>query len=169
MTDAGRVRALRELDDSRTRLTSVVAGLSPPQLAHKPDADRWSVAECLEHIIVVKRFLFDRLTELASQASSATVESEWAGRDDAFVEQVTGRTRHIVSAEAVRPTGRSPPEQLLPTFDAVRAKLRHFVASSTADLRARPVLHPALGKSTAISCSCSFPRTATATARRAKM
>jgi hypothetical protein len=49
MTDAERVRALRELDDSRTRLTSVVAGLLPPQLAHKPDADRWSVAECGEH------------------------------------------------------------------------------------------------------------------------
>ena len=49
-----RERALRYLAQSREMLIQAVDGLSPTQQSFRPAPDRWSVADCVEHVTVVE-------------------------------------------------------------------------------------------------------------------
>ena len=53
--------ALRQLAESRERLIQTVDGLSSEQLGFRPAEDRWSVADCVEHITVVESLVFNRV------------------------------------------------------------------------------------------------------------
>ena len=82
MTPGERERAINALDESRERLLATVRRLSPSQLAYKPAADRWSVAECVEHIILVENSILgcdpeDRTAarRFAADRSSRTMRS----------------------------------------------------------------------------------------------
>lgn len=41
-----------QIEDIRRRASELAAGLSPQQLLQRPDASRWSIAECLSHLNV---------------------------------------------------------------------------------------------------------------------
>jgi hypothetical protein len=146
MIVAERDFALDQLDRSRQRLLATVQGLSREQLQFRSASDRWSVAECVEHIIIVEQFLLAGLERLAQQADDPSTHSDWNGRDEAFLAQVVGRARQLQAVEAHQPTGRWQTERLLLEFETTRARVRTFVASTAADLRSRPVVHPSLGR-----------------------
>jgi DinB superfamily len=40
----------RDIDDIRRRTRELVAGLTPEQIAQRPDPAKWSIAECLAHL-----------------------------------------------------------------------------------------------------------------------
>jgi hypothetical protein len=49
---------LQALRDSRAELHAAVAGVSEEQARTKPAPDRWSVLDCVEHLVIVEgRFL----------------------------------------------------------------------------------------------------------------
>jgi hypothetical protein len=146
MTVAERDLALDQLDRSRQRLLETVQRLSREQLQFRSTPDRWSVAECVEHIIVVEQFLLVGLERLAQQVDDPATHSDWKGRDEAFLAQVVGRARQLQAVDAHQPRGRWQTERLLPEFETTRVRVRNFVASTAADLRNRPVVHPSLGR-----------------------
>ena len=55
MTSAERELALQNLAESRERLLRMANGLTREQLHYRPATERWSVAECLEHIVMPSR------------------------------------------------------------------------------------------------------------------
>jgi hypothetical protein len=146
MTPEERELVLTGLDDSRARLLAAVHGLSPAQLAHRPAADRWSVAECIEHIIVVETFVRDGLPGLVAQAPDASKRSAWEGQDVPLVDKVAGRANRRQAAEGARPSGRWPIETLAREFETARGRTRDLVAGLDGDLRSHVRLHPALGE-----------------------
>jgi hypothetical protein len=144
MTAADREFALKGLDESRERLLGIVRRLSREQLEYRPAPDRWSVAECVEHIILAETFVLGRLEGLAHQAPDSSKRSNWDGRDEPLVRKVAeGREDRVQAPEAFRPIGRWPIERLVPEFEAVRALSRNFAASTQVDLRSRFFRHPA--------------------------
>jgi len=144
MTPAEREYALKGLDESRERLLSALRGLSREQLEYRPSADRWSVAECAEHIIVVEQFVLEGLRNLVKQPPDSAKRSDWEGRDLLLVKTVAERTTRLQAPERICPNGRWPIEKLAPEFEAHRTRSREFVASLEEDLRSRTYLHPAL-------------------------
>jgi DinB superfamily len=146
MTPPEREFALKELDGSRERLLGAMRELSRQQLEYKTASERWSVAECLEHIIVVEKFLLEGLQSLAQQAPDPSKCSDWKGRDEAFTKRIAGRERRVQASEAVCPTGRWPIENLLPEFEAIRARVREFAVTSPGDLRSCFGMHPVMGQ-----------------------
>lgn len=42
---------LREIDANREEAVALASGLTPPQLWWRPEEDRWSVGECLDHLV----------------------------------------------------------------------------------------------------------------------
>ena len=50
MTSAEREKLLKNLEESRERLLRTAKDLSREELHYRPAEDRWTVAECLEHI-----------------------------------------------------------------------------------------------------------------------
>ncbi|MGA7856113.1 MAG: DinB family protein [Candidatus Acidiferrales bacterium] len=145
MTPAERELALQNLADSRERLLRMAHGLSREQLHFRPAPDRWSVAECLEHIVTVEARLLERIQTTLEKGPDSSRRSAFDGKDAVMVTGTIARELRFQAPEILVPTGRVPDEQLLPDFEAARQKSRDFAASTQADLRSHFFKHPALG------------------------
>src|SRR5258708_38351706 len=112
--------ALKHLHASRRRLLETVAGLSPEQRSFKPAEDCWSVADCIEHIIVVEHFVLDSVERILQSAPEPEKQAETVGKDQVIQERVPARNFRVKGPQAVMPTGRWPEfATLLEQFEAV--------------------------------------------------
>jgi uncharacterized damage-inducible protein DinB len=145
MTPAERELALQNLAESRERLLRVASGLSRDQLHFRPAPGRWTVAECLEHIVTVETRLIDRIHTTLEKGPDSSRRSALEGQDAALVALTIGRVQRFAAPEILVPTGRLPDEQLLPEFEAARQRSRDFAASTQADLRSHFFKHPIFG------------------------
>jgi uncharacterized damage-inducible protein DinB len=123
-----------------------MSGFSPAQLQYKPAPGRWSVAECLEHIIVVEGIILGNLEKNLQRAADSTSP---AMGDDDLVRRVAGRANRVKGPERLMPTGRWPHDKLLSEFEAVRERSAEFAASTQAELRQHTFPHPIIGP-----CDC---------------
>jgi uncharacterized damage-inducible protein DinB len=61
-------QARQYFDRSRGRVVEVTTGLSDAQWKFKPAPDRWSIAEILEHMVIVHERVIRRVREELPQA-----------------------------------------------------------------------------------------------------
>jgi hypothetical protein len=146
MTDAERAALVTELKASQQAVVDTVKALTPEQMTFKPGPDRWSVAECVEHIAATEPMLFGFIqgkvlkTPEASEADRAKV----AGKDTGVMEMVTNRTKKFQAPAEIRPNGRwSGRDELLKAFGDARAKTIDWVQTTKDDLRAHMLSGPA--------------------------
>jgi uncharacterized damage-inducible protein DinB len=142
MTPAEREHAVASLRDSRDRLVATVQRLSPSQLAYKPAPDRWSVAECLEHLIVVENSVFGLIQKAIEQPPE---RAKSGTGDDAIVAKGMDRTERVKGPEAMMPAARWPQSELLKEFESARKRTSDLAASTDADLRQLVVPHRRFG------------------------
>jgi uncharacterized damage-inducible protein DinB len=145
MTPAERELALRHLGESRERLLRMAQGLTRVQLHYCAAPGRWTVAECLEHIVMVEERIFGRIQKALEDGPNPTKRSALEGQDDALVAGAANRVGRLQAPEVLVPTGRWPDEQLLSEFEAARERTRDFAASTQADLRMHFFKHPIFG------------------------
>jgi hypothetical protein len=144
--------ALLQLHRSRARLLDTVRGLSPEQRSFKPAEDCWSVADCVEHIIVVEHFVLDSIGRVLQSASEPEKQAETAGKDELVQHRVPSRSIRVKGPEQVMPAGRWPEfETLLTQFEAARNRSIEFTAAAGDDLRNHVFPHPFLSRWIAIS------------------
>ncbi|MFZ3334076.1 MAG: DinB family protein [Candidatus Acidiferrales bacterium] len=145
MTSAERELALQNLAESRERLLRMSQNLTREQLHFRAAPDRWSVAECLEHIVTVEARLLERIQTTLEKAPDPARRSAFEGRDDALLARTVGRELRLQAPGPLVPNGRFPDEQLLPEFEAARQRSQEFATGTQADLRSRVFKHPAFG------------------------
>jgi hypothetical protein len=145
MTDAERTALVTELKASQQAVVDTVKGLSPEQMTFKPGPDRWSVAECVEHLAATEPMLFGFIegkvlkTAPASDADRAKV----AGKDTGVMEMVTNRTKKFQAPAEIRPTGRwTGRDALIKAFEDARAKTVDWAQTTKEDLRAHVMSGP---------------------------
>jgi hypothetical protein len=138
---------LDHLAASRERLLQAVAGLSAEQRTFQPAEDRWSVAGCVEHIILVEGFVLHTIqTTLQAPPEPAEKQAEVRRKDTIVIERVPARIRRVMGPPAVHPTNRWPHfEELLDQFEATRERSVNFAAGTDADLRSHFFPHPFMG------------------------
>jgi hypothetical protein len=147
LSEADRTALVTELQASHQAVVDTVKDLSPEQLAFKPAPERWSVAECLEHISVTEVALFGYITGkvLTTPAAADADRQAAAGKDDSVMTLVTNRTAKFRAPAEIRPTGRyATREAALQGFDDGRKKTIAYVKTTQQDLRAH-VLKGAAG------------------------
>jgi uncharacterized damage-inducible protein DinB len=142
MTSAERERAIADLRESRQRLLDVTRRLSPSQLAYKPAPDRWSVAECIEHVILVESAVLGMIQKSVAQPGDSPTSG---AADEVLVAQATDRSRALNAPDRLAPTGRFAHHELLPEFEATRKRTAEFAATTDADLRRGAAPHPVFG------------------------
>jgi len=145
MTSAEREVLLTNLAESRERLLGLAQGLSREQLHFRPAPDRWTLAECLEHIVIVEGRVLRLVQQTLETGPDSSKRSAMEGQDHAMVHGTAGRAVRFQAPEYLVPTGRWPDEQLLKEFEAVRQQTREFAASTDADLRRHFFAHPVFG------------------------
>src|SRR5215469_18212634 len=77
LTQEERDKAVAELEGSKKMFLDATKGLSTAQWDFKPSPERWSVAECANHIALAEGFVFGLITEQVLK-SPATPEKREA-------------------------------------------------------------------------------------------
>lgn len=142
-----RTLVLEHLDNSRERLLQAVAGLAEEQRAFRPAEDRWSVTDCVEHIIVVERFIFANILRKIETPPQPERRPEVAGKEHAVLTRVPAREIRVKGPDPVMPTGRWPDfEVMLGEFQQTRDRSRAFAIETQACLEDHFFPHPFLGE-----------------------
>jgi hypothetical protein len=143
ITPAEREFALKLLDDTRDSLLRMLDGLSAEQLLYCPEPGCWSVAENMEHVIVVEKRLVRALEKLLNEPPDLATRSVF---DDQEVLRRIGTVVEKVQApENVLPTSRFPAEELSHEFEIARQNTRNFAGAVNGDLRHHFLRHPLFG------------------------
>jgi uncharacterized damage-inducible protein DinB len=141
-----RERVVEYLAESRERLVLTVEGLSDEQRNFQPAQDRWSIAECVEHITVVEASVLRSVLQVLQSAPQPERQSEAQGKEQVILERVPARERRVKGPEEAMPQGRWPDfEDLMRQFEATRERSVRFSAVTQADLRNHFFPHPFLG------------------------
>jgi hypothetical protein len=129
-----RKRATDHLKKTSAALLAATDGLSAAQFNFKAAPERWSIAECAEHIAAAEAALLER----AQQAMKAPARTEPANLkeiDDFVVTAIADRTNKVKAPEPLIPTKRfGSPADTLKAFKEARAKTTAFL-TETKDLR----------------------------------
>ncbi|MBZ5579386.1 MAG: DinB family protein [Acidobacteriia bacterium] len=137
-----RSEIVQVLENSRQELTSAASSLSDQHAAISPEAGRWSVLQCMEHVTFVEgRFL--GWLEQAKHLETPTVDKDKEARMAAMV---TDRSFRAEAPEAARPTGRfTSVAQALDEFNDARTRTIRFTEERSGDLYSIEVVHPRFG------------------------
>jgi hypothetical protein len=140
--------AMSELHATRKVFLDAVAGLTPAQWAFKAGPDRWSIAECAEHIAVSEDYIWGVVDRLIAgpPADAAMLAKLDKSKDQILTKAVTDRSQKFQAPEPIQPKKLlSDPSEYVARFKASRDKHIAFVDSTTASLRDRGMPHPAAG------------------------
>lgn len=139
-----REQGVAELEGSRKAFLDATSGLSEAQWNFKPAPDRWSIAECAEHIGVTETFILNLITEQALKGPAEPEKRALAqGRDSALMTMVVDRTAKFKAPESIQPTRRwTTSGEITKNVLESRARTIEFVSTTQEDLRDHFMDHP---------------------------
>ncbi|HEV2690456.1 MAG TPA: DinB family protein [Bryobacteraceae bacterium] len=143
---AERDLVLHHLRASRERLLQAAGSLSAEQRCFRPAEDRWSVADCVEHLVIVENFILGSIKRVLATPPEPAKRSEVQGKEQVILERVPARNIRVKGPEAVMPTQRWPQfDDLLREFETTRQRTMSFASETQADLKFHFFPHPILG------------------------
>jgi hypothetical protein len=145
ITERERENALELLARSRQTLLDAVGGVTDAQARWKPDADRWSIFEYVEHLAVSDDALVDLVQRTLESPAQVETEEERRIREKKIRE--TPIPRGVNRApDRLKPTGRfASLEEAVSHFLAARERTVEYASKTQADLRQHFTPHPVLG------------------------
>ena len=141
---------LNHLEASRATLRDAVDAVPHSLRETRPDPDRWSVAEVLEHLTRVEeqltRLLAAKLAEARMNGVLGPEEATGRVTDSIDSGLLLDRRRRITAGERVLPRGEMDSTTALAGLDKTRANLRELVISHDGlNLGVVSFPHPVLG------------------------
>jgi hypothetical protein len=122
---------LRQLDEHRAALRAAVEAVPATRRETRAVADRWSVAEVLEHLTRVEEQITRLLASKLSEAQlTGTLEPEPETgplTDNIDRDRILDRSRRITAGERVLPRGGMDAAAALAALEKTRANLRDLV------------------------------------------
>jgi hypothetical protein len=144
LSPAEREHAVAELESSRRAFLEATNGLSEAQWNFKPAPDRWSIAECSEHIAVTEVLILKLVTDQALKGPAAPEKRALVqGKDTALMAMAVDRSAKFKAPEAIQPTRRwvTSGETTKNVLDN-RARTIDFINTTQEDLRDHFMDHP---------------------------
>lgn len=137
---------LSYLKETRDRLEKDIKGLSDAQLNWKASDSTWSIANCIEHIALAEKNLFDMAMPSLKEAANPAKRSEMKYTDEQLIKIITDRSFKAKAPEGFRPSGQfGDAHGALTTFLERRQNTINFFKTNKEDLRNHFVAHPFLG------------------------
>jgi uncharacterized damage-inducible protein DinB len=146
LTAAERKQAVQHLKKSQGFFLKSINEVSDAQWYWKPAPERWSLAECAEHIALSEDLIYQLITERILKSPAAPERKpEVSGKDDAVLKKIPDRSQRFQAPEMIQPKRTfATREALIKHFKASRAKTIALVKSSQADLRSHFFEHPVM-------------------------
>jgi hypothetical protein len=123
LSKADRKQLVQYLKETRDNVQKATKGLSPAQMSFKSAPERWSVAECLEHIASAEDYLYDLIQTKAmtAPAPAGPFDATKAHEVDAKIKvMITDRSQKAQAPEPLRPTNR---------YSSTQGSWQHFAES----------------------------------------
>jgi hypothetical protein len=146
LSQSDRDKGVQYLEQTRDGVVAAVSGLSDAQLHFKPGPDRWSVAECLEHIALAEDYLFAYVSGPIMKAAPGAADRDPARIDGMVLAMIPDRSHKAQAPPQLVPTGRWTPDEALKHFLASREKTIAFMKSEPG-LRDHVTEMPPMGQS----------------------
>lgn len=146
LTSFERDFALSNLYASEKLFLDSVEGLSPAQLNFKAAPNRWSIAECAEHITLAEDYIFlGVITNGVMKTPLVANRKVTLADDEKILAAMANRSKKFPAPEPIQPTaGRfASVEEAVAHFRESRARLLDYVRTSQDDLRHHVLPHPA--------------------------
>jgi hypothetical protein len=131
------------LDQTRNGVIGATKGLSEAQWKFKPAPDRWSIAEIVEHMVVVQELVLGPVREQLAKTPVVSADRDYKHVDAVIVNQIPDRLQKFHAPEMLQPTGRWEPSVALDRLLKNYARLSEYL-DSTPDLRQHLVDAPPL-------------------------
>ncbi|MGZ5001832.1 MAG: DinB family protein [Chthoniobacterales bacterium] len=146
LTKEEREHAIDYLQQMQKEFLAAINGVSDAQWKFKAAPERWSIAECAEHIAVTEDTIWQLVSQkLANAPATPEKRAEVQGKDQLILEKVPDRSRKAQAPEMLKPTGRfATKEDLIKHFEATRAAEIAYLKDTKDDLRDKFEEHPAL-------------------------
>jgi len=145
LTQEERDRAVAELEGSKKAFLEATKGLSSAQWSFKAAPERWSVAECSEHIALSEGFIFGLVSERIMKAPANPEKRDAAkGKDELIVKMLQDRSHKATAPEPIDPAkhGAMAPEESVKLFLDNRAHTIEYMKTTQEDLRDHLFDHP---------------------------
>lgn len=145
-TEKDRESALKFLNETREEFSNELSRLSDAQLNFKAVADKWSIAEVAEHIILAENTIYSIITDKVLKSPAPVGAENFRIKDTAIWMVLTNRSTKFTAPEPLKPNSRFKAKaDLLSNFKSTRAATIALMTTTTEDLRNRFGELPVLG------------------------
>lgn len=125
---------LQYFKETSDDLQQQVSGLSKAQLQFKPAADRWSISQCLEHIVLSEQMLFDMAKKELEKAPQPARRKEVKVTDENLKHMMADRSQKFQAPTELQPKGKyTDSKTALAEFTAARAPVLAFIKQADAE------------------------------------
>lgn len=146
VTDAEFKELTDLVDKTQADLMARITGLTDEQWNFKPNPNRWSVGECVEHIAMSERFILQNV----QQTIAGPIDPEWAKKSAgklAIVKQaVPARGPQgqggVQAPEPLQPVNKWDREKGIEQFYAAHGLFRAYVETMPREIKNRGMAHP---------------------------
>jgi hypothetical protein len=136
ITDEERKSAISYFKETQKGVADEIKGLSEVQLNWKPADSVWSSADCVEHITLSEKNLFDWFSGIMKEPADPAKRSELKFSDDAIKTMLINRAYKVKTREGFIPTGQfGNAAQTLVVFNERREALIKYIKETKEDLR----------------------------------
>ena len=124
------------LESTRKEFVNSISQLSSEQWSFKPAPERWSIAECAEHIIASEDFLFRLATQEVIKPAPTGSAARTRSDDEQVINMITDRSKKAQAPEPMRPTGKfTTPPAAVDEINKRRDQTIQYVRTTQEDLR----------------------------------
>lgn len=136
LTKKEREDAVSYFKETQKALADEVKGMSESQLKWKPADSVWSITDCIEHIALSEKNLFDWAMGTLKTEVNPAKRAELKRSDEDIKKLITDRSFRVKTREGFFPTGQfGDAKQTLKVFDERRESLIKYVKETKDDLR----------------------------------
>ena len=129
--------AITNIKDTRTDLLTSIKGLSETQLDFKPSAEKWSIKECIYHITLTEKGLWDKLEAAMKEPATPEKRQQLKISDEDLLKAISDRTAKDMATESFLP-GKVRwrlTSEALSIFKSSSTQQLKYVKNTTGDLR----------------------------------
>jgi hypothetical protein len=142
MGPAERSEIIEIIEKSTNDFRAATAGVPESLAKIRPEADRWSVLDCVEHVTTVEEIFLVRL----AGGTPREAPPEDKPKEATLAKWLSDRSSRRQAPEAILPKGRfATLAEGLEGFRSVRARSLQFARDHVADLYTLTSSHPAHG------------------------
>ena len=136
LTKKEREDAASYFKETQKAVADEIKGMSENQLKWRPADSVWSITDCVEHIALSEKNLFDWAIGTLKTEANPAKRAELKRTDEEIKNMITDRSFRVKTREGFIPTGQfGDAKQTLKVFDDRREALIKYVKETKDDLR----------------------------------